>query len=401
MARAAERGGRGSRGVVPLLAATGVSVTGDGAFLAAAPLLAATLTRDPLAVAAVTAAFSVPWLVIGLPAGALVDRWNRRRVMLAADLVRALVLTVAATLVIMGRASIPALVTAVLAVGAAQCFFDSAAQATIPAVAGRDKDALAHVNGRFWALDNVGRGLLGPPLGSATFALARALPFAIDAASFLVSAWLVRGLPDTGAAGAAREGLLSSVRAGLRHVFGTRDLRVLALSLGAYNCGFNLVLATFVLYATDVLAVPAAAYGLLMAAGAIGGVVAGWKARVLTRRLSYRQTTALALAVQALVWLGVLAGADVWTTGVLLAVGGAGATLTSVAVGSARHALTPDDLLGRVVAAFRLFGMGAAGLGALLGGVLARLFGLHVPFIAASGLVAVAAVLAWPRRSRA
>ncbi|MEU4550056.1 MFS transporter [Nonomuraea dietziae] len=401
MARAARRRGRGSRGVAPLLAATAVSVTGDGAFLAAAPLLAASLTRDPLAVAAVTAAFFVPWLVIGLPAGALVDRWNRRRVMLAADLVRALVLTVAAILVITGSASIPALVAAVLAVGAAQCFFDSAAQATIPAVAGRDKDALAHVNGRFWALDNIGRGLFGPPLGSAAFALARALPFAIDAASFVVSAWLVRRLPDTGTAGAAREGLLSAVRAGLRHVFGTRELWVLALSLGAYNCGFNLVLATFVLYATDVLAVPAAAYGGLVAAGAVGGVVAGWKARALTRRLSYRQTTALALAVQALVWLGVLAGANVAMTGVLLAVGGAGATLTSVAVGSARQALTPDDLLGRVVAAFRLFGMGAASLGALMGGVLARLFGLSAPFLAASSLVAVAALLAWPRRPRA
>jgi len=83
-----------SRRTAPLLASTAISLTGDGAFLAAAPLLAAALTRNPVAVSTVTAAVYVPWLVFGLPAGALVDRWHRRRVMVTADLARAGVLAV-------------------------------------------------------------------------------------------------------------------------------------------------------------------------------------------------------------------------------------------------------------------------------------------------------------------
>jgi MFS family permease len=112
--------------------ATGISVTGDGAFIAAAPLLAAALTRNPIAVSTVTAALYVPWLVAGLPAGALVDRWPRRRVMVTADLLRAGMLGGLVATVALGWISVPVLVAAVLCVGIAQCFFDSAAQACIP-----------------------------------------------------------------------------------------------------------------------------------------------------------------------------------------------------------------------------------------------------------------------------
>jgi len=387
---------RGMRRVVPLLAATGISVSGDGAFIAAAPLLAAALTRDPVAVSTVTAAFYVPWLIAGLPAGALVDRWNRRRVMVIADLVRAGALAALAALVVTGWVPLPLLVTTVLIVGVAQCFFDSAAQAVIPAAVGRDKDALAHVNGRFWALDTIGRSLLGPPLGSGTFALARVLPFALDSLSFVISAVLVRMLPAVPAKNGPHESIGSAIRSGLRHLLHTRELLVLSLGLGAFNAAFNIVMATFVLYTSEVLRLPDAAYGLLLAATALGGVAASWQARRLTRRLSYRQTLSLAILVNAMVWGGIVLTANVWVTAALLALQGAAAAMSSVAVGSARQALTPDDLLGRVVSAFRLFGVGAAALGALLGGGLAHTFGLHAPFIAAMSLLFVSTVLTWP-----
>ncbi|WP_405583334.1 MFS transporter [Streptomyces sp. NBC_01190] len=172
--------------VAPLLAATGISVTGDGAFLAAAPLLAASLTRDPLAVSTVTAAFYIPWLLVGLPAGALVDRWPRRLVMITADLIRAGILAGLAILVATGHAALAPLVAAILVVGIAQCFFDAASQSVIPVIVGRDKETLTKTNGRYWAIDTVGRSLAGPPIGSATFAASRMLPFAGDAASFVL-----------------------------------------------------------------------------------------------------------------------------------------------------------------------------------------------------------------------
>jgi MFS family permease len=399
-AQAAEPRTSSTRRVLPLLAATGISVTGDGAFLAAAPLLAATITRDPIAVSTVTAGFYVPWLLFGLPAGALVDRWSRRRVMVVADLVRFAVLAGLAASIATGYVSVALLVAAVTVVGVAQCFFDPAAQAIIPAVVGREKEALAQVNGRYWALDTVGRSLLGPPLGSASFAIGRALPFAADALSFLASAALVRLLPEVPAANGPHESVGAAVRAGMRHLLRTRDLRVLAISMGGYNGAFNVAMAPFVLYATDILHVPSAAYGALLAASAVGGVIAGWRAAPLTRRLSYRKTMTVAHLTQAFAWAGIATVGNVWAAAALLTVLGAGSSLSSVAVGSARQALTPDALLGRVVSAFRLFGLGAAGLGALIGGIVARSFGLVAPLWVAAGILAVAGLLTWPYRRR-
>jgi MFS family permease len=394
-----QREGVSARGVGPLLASTAISVTGDGAFIAAAPLLAASLTRNPVAVSTVTAAFYLPWLLTGLLAGVLVDRWPRRPVLVAADLVRAVILTMLAALVFVRAANVLFLVTVVLLVGIAQCFFDSAAQATIPAVVGRDKEALTHTNGRFWALDTVGRSLIGPPLGSTTFALNKTLPFLGDALTFFASAVLVSRLPRIPASDGPREGLLTAVREGLQHLTHTRDLRVLAFSMGAYNFGYNLAIATFVLYAKDVLRVADAGYGVLLAAMAVGGVIAGWRAASLTRRLSYRQVQAAALLVQGLAWAGVALAPNAVVVGVLFAFLGAGSSLASVAVGSARQALTPDKLLGRVVSAFRLFGLGAAGLGALVGGVVADWQGLRAPLLVAAALLILAAVPTWSRES--
>ena len=398
--RAVEPGGSGAGGrrVVPLLAATGISVTGDGAFLAAAPLLAAALTSNAVAVSAVTAGFYLPWLVFGLPAGALVDRWPRRTVMVAADLVRAAVLAGLVALIVTGRASVPGLVTAVLLVGVAQCFFDAAAQAVIPAVVGRRKEDLARVNGRFWALDTFGRAFAGPPLGSVTFAVGRAWPFAADAVSFLASAVLVRRLPAVPAPAGVVERIGTAVRAGLRHLLSTRDLRVLAVSMGVYNFAFNIAMAPFVLYARHVLGVPAAAYGVLLAVPAVGGVAAGWRAERLTRRLSYRQTMTVLHVVQAATWAGIaVSGTTAVTAGLLALLGGASA-VSSVTVGSARQALAPDALLGRVVSAFRLFGIGMAGLGALLGGVIAAGFGLTAPLVVAAVIPVAGAAFTWPYR---
>jgi MFS family permease len=394
-----QREGVRVRGVGPLLASTAISVTGDGAFIAAAPLLAASLTRNPVAVSTVTAAFYLPWLLTGLLAGVLVDRWPRRPVLVAADLVRAVILIVLAALVFVRAVNVLFLVTVVLLVGIAQCFFDSAAQATIPAVVGRDKEALTHTNGRFWALDTVGRSLIGPPLGSTTFALNKTLPFLGDALTFFASAVLVSRLPRIPASDGPREGLLTAVREGLQHLTHTRDLRVLAFSMGAYNFGYNLAIATFVLYAKDVLRVADAGYGVLLAAMAVGGVIAGWRAASLTRRLSYRQVQAAAQLVQGLAWAGVALAPNAVVVGILFAFLGAGSSLASVAVGSARQALTPDKLLGRVVSAFRLFGLGAAGLGALVGGVVADWQGLRAPLLVAAALLILAAVPTWSRES--
>lgn len=376
------------RGLALLLTSSGVSVTGDGIFLAAAPLAAAALSREPAAVAVVTAAGYAAWPLVGLPAGALVDRWPRRPVMVAADLFRAAVLAGLATLAMTGTLTIPTLAVGVFLVGVGGCFFDPAAQAMIPSVVGREPSALARANGKVWAVDTFGRSLAGPPLGAALFSIGRAAPFLVDGASFLVSAALVSGLPAGEGPARERRPVVAAISEGVRFLAGHAELRALTLGLTAYNLGYNVAYATLVLFALDTLHVSTFGYGLLLATMAVGGVAAGWIAPRIAGRLDARSVYALALAVQAVAWLVVLVSENAWAAGAALAFVGVASTTVSVVGGTARQSLTPDGLLGRVVAASRILGIGAAAVGALLGGALAQVGGLRAPFVGAVALLA-------------
>jgi MFS family permease len=117
--------------LVPLLASTGISVTGDGAFITAAPLFAAAITHNPVSVSTITASFYIPWLVVALPAGAMVDRWPRRLVMLMTDLIRACIIFSLIAAIFLKLTSVPLIAMVTFCAGATQCFFDSAAQSII------------------------------------------------------------------------------------------------------------------------------------------------------------------------------------------------------------------------------------------------------------------------------
>jgi MFS family permease len=370
--------------------------------LAAAPLMAAALSRDPLAVASVSAAGYAAWLLVGLPAGALVDRWNRRGVMVASDLGRAAVLLAFVLLVLSDNATVATLCGAVFLVGIGSCFFDPAAQAVIPTIVGRDKERLSRANGRLWAIDTFGRSLAGPPAGAAAFAAARVLPFGLDASSFLLSAALVSRLPAPPAKPSIEHApMLHAIKVGVAHLVRHPELRTVTLGMASYNLGYNIAFATLVLYAQDVLDLGTVGFGLLIASGALGGIAGGWLAPRIASKLSARSAYAVTLGVQAAAWCTVFLFANPWVTAAALVFVGIASTTGSVVGGSTRQLHTPDELLGRVVSSTRLFGIGSAAVGSVLGGVVADAGGLDAPFVIAAALLAVASLAFVPlRRSR-
>jgi MFS family permease len=389
------------RGLGLLLASAGVAIVGQGMATAAAPLLAASLTREPILVSAVTAASYVAWLGLGLHAGALVDRWPRRTTMVVTDLGRTLVLAVLTVLILTGHASIWALIAAVFLIGVGSCFFDPASQALIPTLVGRDRDALSRANGKLWGIDNFGRSLAGPPLGSLAFAVTAALPFGVEAAAFLASALMltgIRGVDGSPSGRGAVEPVSRAVRSGVSFLVGHAELRMLAFGMAAYNLGFNIAFAPLVLYAQDVLGISDAGFGFLVAATAIGGIAGGWAAPRVSAHASARTVYAVALATQAACWMLVLVTSSQWVAPVWLAIIGLSSTTVSVVGGSARQLLTPDGMLGRVTSGTRLLGIGSAGLGALLGGVVADIAGLSAPFIAAGLVLTASGAIFWWRR---
>jgi MFS family permease len=391
-----------TQGVWALLSASGVSVTGDGVIAAAVPLLAATITRDPIAISLVTVASYLPWILVGLVAGVLSDRWPRRATMIAADLVRAALLAGLSLLTLSQHATVPMLAGVVFLVGCGQCFFDAASQAIVPTLVGRNPETLARVNSRVWALDTFGRQLVGPPAGAAMFSVFPFLPFFLDAVSFIASAVILRRLPTEPirpSGNHPRTG--AAIRDGISHILNTPPLYFAATHTALFNFGFNAAITVLVLFAEDDLGLSEAEFGLLLAVMAVGGIIGSQVAPFLTRRFPMVPLYAAALVVAAGGWTAVGLAPNLVGAAAGLAAVGVAAMLGSVVIGTQRQLHTPDQMLGRVVSAFRLAGLGGAGLGALAGGMLARWVGPASPFFVAAALLPVAALVFLALRRRA
>jgi MFS family permease len=397
--RAAPAASRLSRDYWRLWWANAISSTGDGAFVAALPLLAVTITRDPRLVSVVTAATYLPWLLLSLPAGALVDRYDRATLMWRAQLVQAAVVAIIAVLVVAHQASIEVLAAGGLLLGSAEVIFSNAAQSVLPALV--TPELLAKANGSQQVSLTVGESFLGPPAGSLLFAAAAALPFGLDALSFAGSAALLARLPRTGHAandadGTPHPGIRAQIAEGLRWLARHHLLRVVAVLLGIYNFANQMGQAVLVLLATQTLHVSTRGYGLLLAASAVGSVVGGLVNPILARRMGMLPLLILPALVDAAAFVGIGLAPGPALVAALLAVQGFSVTMWNVVTVSLRQRVVPGHLLGRVNSVYRMLGWGLMPLGALAGGFVAHAAGLRAPYIVAGLLCGLSVLVALP-----
>ncbi|QKW15073.1 MFS transporter [Verrucosispora sp. NA02020] len=378
---------------------------GDGIRVAAFPLLAAALTDDPLAVAAVAAAQFLPWLVSGLLAGALADRRSPRTLLAAADTARVVVLATLATAVALGWATIALVVAAAFLLGIGETLRDTAAQTAVPRLVA---DAhLEKANGRLVAGEIVGNEFVGPPVGAMLFVVGAAIPFAVNGATLALAVMLMLSLPLTLAhratsAPATDETSNSEgdgILAGLRWLIRQPMLRTLVLVTAAVAAADTAWFAIFVLYARDALGLGAFGFGLLLATGAAGGLIGSFAADRLVARFRHRHVLTWSMAVTAGVPVLLAVTPHRAAAVVVVVTTSAAFAVLNVAALSVRQRLVPGGLLGRVIAASRMVTYSCTALGALAGGALATGAGIEAPFVF-SGIIAVAATLAWWLASR-
>lgn len=373
-----------------------VNNVGDGAFAAAVPLLAVALTRDPRLVSVVSAATTLPWLLLSLPAGALVDRHDRAGLIRRAQVAQAFVAGVLAVAVALGAASVPLLAVAAFALGAGEVVVGNAAQAVLPDLVPATE--LQRANGRLFAATTTARTFVGPPAGSLLFAAAAALPFGLDAASFAVSAVLLARLPRRPRPPSAAP-LGKAVVEGLRWLAGHRLLRTLALLLAVNLFCFQLANVTLVLLATQELHVDARAYGLLLTASAVGGIAGGMFNHRIAARLGTLPMVLLALAGAVPAYLAAGMSSNAYVLGLLLAAISFFSSMWNVVTVSLRQSIPPPELLGRVNSVYRMLGLGLTPLGALAGGFIAHDLGVRAAFPIAGVLRGGALAIALPALS--
>ncbi len=380
---------------------------GDGVRLAAFPLLAAHFTRSPTAVAAVTALQGLPWLVLGAGAGVIVDRTDRRRVMVTMSTVEGVILAALAVAVLAHSAGLLLIYLTALVTGIAAGLRGTAASASVPRLV--KTAGLDQANGRIIAGRIVGNELAGPAAGGWLFGLAAVLPFAVNAGTLGIAVLLLLTLPSVfqpvsrDAPGEVSASRAASVRrdlaGGIRWLGQHRDVRDLTIAVGVISAMDAAWFAVFVLYVIQVLHQRPGAYGLLLAFGALGGVVTGALGARLTRRLGPWPCLLVAGLTMAITQtaLGL-------TSSVIVAAitqfGSSGAfALFNMTAATMQQRLIPAELLGRVTSLYGTVARGTEALGAIGGGVLAAAAGIRAPMLAgALPIAAVTIVLAWRHR---
>jgi MFS family permease len=366
----------------------------DGLFQVALPLVAIQVTRSPALISGLTVALTLPWLLFALQAGALADRQDRRRLMLGANLVRALLLAGLVLLVLADAWTIWVVYLVALGIGLTETIYDTSAQSILPQIVARGQ--LSKANGRLFGAQLTANEFVGPPLGGALVATGAALSFAIPSALWLAAVGtllLVRGRfrvardePTT---------MRADIAEGLRYLWRHRLLRTLAIMTGTFNFASNAVFAIFVLYAVgpdSAMGLSEPGYGLLLATVAAGSLVGSLAAERLERLTGRARALLLAFGLASGLALVPALTADVVAIGTAYFVGGFSVIVANVIMVSLRQLVTPDRLLGRVNSAFRLFGWGTRPVGALAGGLLAQVVGLR-PVFAVMALVKLATLV--------
>lgn len=401
--------------LVRFIAASGAANLADGIATVAWAWAASALTRDAFLIALVPVALRLPWAVLAVPAGIVTDRVDRRRLILCMDALRAAAFAVAALALALALPLPPApasgvslpglfamIASAALVVGGAEVFRDNAAQTMLPSIVPHDR--LEAANGRLWSVEMVANALVGPALGAFLIAASMALPFAANAAMYLVALAAVLSIagrfrPAPGAAPDWRRELGE----GVRFLASAPLLRVLAIITGVWNLFFQMVAIALVLHVQENLGLGPRAYGLILGAGAVGGVLGGLAAGRVIAAIGTARTAQWSLAASALAFALIpLAPGAVALALVMAAFEFTGILWNTVSV-SYRQRMIPDRLLGRVNSLYRLLAWGMMPVGLLASGLavrgsaamMERSAALTVPFWLAAGGAALLAALGW------
>jgi len=373
--------------------ATSFSNLGDGLYQILFPLLAIRLTTSPSLVAGVSLMLSLPWLIFALQAGSIVDRSDRRKVMLWVTGLRFFVLLILTLAVITKFASLPLLYAAALLLGIGETLVDTALTSIVPSVV--PKDRLNWANAKITAAQTLTNTFIGPPLAGYLAGISFALATGSSTLLYLVAALALMSMRGRFASSSqadakTRKRGWDHITEGIHFLWKSRLIRDLTLFTASMNLFWAGWGALLVLYAVKPgpMGLGEFEYGLLLTAMAVGGLLGS----LLCERIQKIFGTRNALVLD---FLGTIAlvGIPALTTNPF-AVGGAaflagfGASVWVILVSSIRQRLVPGALLGRVYSASRFISWGVGPLGVALAGLVAEIWNIRTMF-AIGGIVNV------------
>ncbi len=353
-----------------------VSVIGTGATQIVYPLLILSLTDSPAAAGVAAALGSVPYIIFSLPAGALIDRWDRKRVMIYCDVGRALTLLSIPIALWLNALTIWQIFACALLEGTLFVFFNIAEVAALSRVV--DKEQLPQAAVQNDVAFSIA-GILAPSIGAVLFQIGKAVPFLFDVVSYLVSvASLFFIRTEFQAERAARElDLMREIRDGLSWLWQQPLIRYMAFLTGGLNFVNTAVVLIVILLAQNMGATDAQ-IGLVFSLGAVGGIVGSLIGGQIQRKFRFGQVIVATIWVVALLFPLLAFAPNFWALALIMGLSWVTGPVYNVVQFSYRLALIPDALQGRVNSVFRLLAFGFQPLGAAIAGILIERYGVYV-----------------------
>ncbi|MEV0803468.1 MFS transporter [Kribbella sp. NPDC050281] len=382
--------------------ARALSVTGSMVTAIALPVLVYRLSGSTVLTALVSALEAAPYLLTGLFAGALADRWNRRRVMVNSDLVNAVLVGSVPVAHLLDMLTVAHVLVVAFLVQSVYTFFDGANFGALPVLVGRAR--VAQANSVVWTASSLIELFVPPLAGLSLAVLNPASLLTLDALSFVGSALAVRGIMR--AMSEQRDGrqplrtrvVLADIAEGLRYLVGHAGVRTMTIVGSLQSFAGGGFMALMVVWCDRVLHVGTSGlrFGVVWGTWGIGGLIAAVGLPRLLKRMSPAAITLYALPVSAL--LGIITPmAPGWeSAAIALLVWGSAYVLVIVNTISYRQQVTPEHLLGRVNTAARMLSWGVGWtFGSVVGGVLGNHYGVRTGMVVMGSFIVVAVAVAW------
>ncbi|MDO8143988.1 MULTISPECIES: MFS transporter [Isoptericola] len=361
-----------------LVSASWTSNIGDGIALAAGPLLVASQTDSAFLVALAALLQRLPWVVLGLWAGALADRLDRRRLVIVSNVLRTVVVAVLCAFILTDHVNITVVLVAMLLMGVAEVFADTTAQTLLPMLV--DSRDLGTGNARLQAGFLTGNQLVGPPVGAALFAAGHAWPFVVQVVTLALAIVLVSRVVLPAVPPPTTSGTRGEIRDGLRWLWNHPPVRTLALVIFTFNLTWAAPWGVLVLYARDQVQMGPVGYGLLITSSAVGGVVATVLYGRLERRFTLATLMKVCLSAEVAFHLVLALTTTGWVAMLALFAFGLYTFVWGTVSNTVRQRAVPTAYQGRVGSVYLLGLFGGIVVGNFLGGLLAEWWGITAPF---------------------
>ena len=368
----------------------------DGVLVAAAPLLAVTLTRNPVLISAISALVMLPWLLFAIPIGALVDRVDRRFLLAGANAVRFGIAGLMALSIATQTMTIYWLFIATFLIGVCEVTADTTSQSLIPQIL--DKAQYEKGNSRLQVSETVIQGFIGTPLSGFLYAIAIYLPFIANSLGFLVAAGLAAAIPikflqelRSGVCEEEKPNFVAEMKFGINYLYRDKPLLRLVVITASIGLCYSLATSTIVLFILQQLDLSPSFFGLALAVQGLGAILGGLSAPKLSTMYGRSRVMAISIFISSFLVLLEGFSPNIYVFLGLATIVSFTITNWNILLMATYQSVIPGHLFGRIHGTRRTIVWGLMPFGSLLGGFVAR-GGLRLPLFVAGAIATLIAM---------